>query len=204
MANFADLLKKIANNAKLTPQELDELGRFGTETQQRNSQTSNIYGNDGIPYFPNGLSSGADILIGKNVISTTAARVRRYLAVQSIAHNTSTPVEFDDIEYNDGVFIDLNADNTKINILSTGIYKMFFGVSWTPISGYCYAGVSKNGVSHHPFTSTTGTGSLLAIGAYDERLLLAGDYLQLKVRQMSGVSLDMGSVFFAIGKIMSS
>jgi hypothetical protein len=37
MANFADLLKKIANNSRLTPQELDELGRFGTETQQRNS-----------------------------------------------------------------------------------------------------------------------------------------------------------------------
>ena len=37
MANFADLLKKIANNSRLTPQELDELGRFGTEIQQRNS-----------------------------------------------------------------------------------------------------------------------------------------------------------------------
>lgn len=37
MANFKDLLLKIANNSRLTPQELDELGRFGTETQQRNS-----------------------------------------------------------------------------------------------------------------------------------------------------------------------
>jgi hypothetical protein len=37
MASLSDLLKKIANNAKLTPQELDELGRFGTETQQRNA-----------------------------------------------------------------------------------------------------------------------------------------------------------------------
>lgn len=37
MANFSDLLKKIANNSKLTPRELDELGNFGAETQQRNS-----------------------------------------------------------------------------------------------------------------------------------------------------------------------
>lgn len=37
MANFADLLKKIANNSKLTPRELDELGNFGAETQQRNA-----------------------------------------------------------------------------------------------------------------------------------------------------------------------
>ena len=40
MANFADLLKKIANNSRLTPQELDELGRFGTEIQNRNAQVA--------------------------------------------------------------------------------------------------------------------------------------------------------------------
>lgn len=37
MADFKDLLLKIANNARLTPQELAELSRFGAETQQRNS-----------------------------------------------------------------------------------------------------------------------------------------------------------------------
>ncbi len=34
---LGDLLVKIANNARLTPQELDELKRAGNETQQRNS-----------------------------------------------------------------------------------------------------------------------------------------------------------------------
>lgn len=37
MADFKDLLLKIANNARLTPGELAELARFGTETQLRNS-----------------------------------------------------------------------------------------------------------------------------------------------------------------------
>ncbi len=37
MADLKDLLLKIANNARLTPSELDDLGRFGVETQQRNS-----------------------------------------------------------------------------------------------------------------------------------------------------------------------
>lgn len=37
MADFKDLLLKIANNAKLTPQELEDLGRFGADTQQRNA-----------------------------------------------------------------------------------------------------------------------------------------------------------------------
>lgn len=42
MAEFSDLLKKIANNARLTPRELDDLARFGTETQQRNALFSGI------------------------------------------------------------------------------------------------------------------------------------------------------------------
>lgn len=37
MASFKDLLLKIANNARLTPSELDDLGRFGTATEQRNA-----------------------------------------------------------------------------------------------------------------------------------------------------------------------
>jgi hypothetical protein len=34
--SFKDLLLKIANNARLTPSELDELGRYGTDTEIRN------------------------------------------------------------------------------------------------------------------------------------------------------------------------
>lgn len=37
MADFKDLLLKIANNARLTSSELDDLGRFGSEIQSRNS-----------------------------------------------------------------------------------------------------------------------------------------------------------------------
>lgn len=44
MAEFKDLLLKIAQNRQLTPLELDELGRFGTETQQRNAQIANTSG----------------------------------------------------------------------------------------------------------------------------------------------------------------
>jgi hypothetical protein len=37
MADLKDLFLKIAQNRPLTPRELDELGRFGTETQLRNA-----------------------------------------------------------------------------------------------------------------------------------------------------------------------
>ncbi len=37
MTTFSDLLVKIAQNKPLTPSELADLGRFGNETQQRNS-----------------------------------------------------------------------------------------------------------------------------------------------------------------------
>ena len=37
MTDFKDLLLKIANQGRLTPSELDDLARFGTETQLRNA-----------------------------------------------------------------------------------------------------------------------------------------------------------------------
>ena len=55
--NLDVLLKKIAQNQSLTPQELDELGRFGVETQQRNSfiagnTTPQNQLNINFPFFP--------------------------------------------------------------------------------------------------------------------------------------------------------
>ena len=74
MANFADLLKKIANNSRLTPQELDELGRFGTETQQRNSQLSSFLGGT-LPIDINANTIRANkILIGERVFSNVWAK----------------------------------------------------------------------------------------------------------------------------------
>jgi hypothetical protein len=57
MAEFKDLLLKIANNQILTPQELQDLSIFGTETQQRNSfiagnTAANNTLNIAFPFFP--------------------------------------------------------------------------------------------------------------------------------------------------------
>jgi len=57
MTTFADLLHKMADNARLTPQELDELKGYGTETQQRNSFVAGNTSADNtlainFPFFP--------------------------------------------------------------------------------------------------------------------------------------------------------
>ena len=203
MANFADLLKKIANNSRLTPQELDELGRFGTETQQRNSQTANMSGFNGAPYFPNGLASGGDLIIGKSIISTTTARVKR-ISSQTASSSTNTKIQWESIEFGDGFLIDLNADNTKINILTTGVYKIFFGLTWQITAGYGIISTLKNGTLYYPSSMLPViSGTIMTHSAYDERLLVAGDYLQLQAYQTSGSSADVLSAFLAAGKIMS-
>lgn len=51
MAEFSTLLTKIALNQKLTPSELDDLARYGTETQLRNASAGNNIGPDGKPLF---------------------------------------------------------------------------------------------------------------------------------------------------------
>lgn len=204
MPEFKDLLLKIAQNRPLTPRELDELGRFGTETQQRNAQIANTSGKNGTPYFPNGLVSGADITIGKSIISTTTARVKRD-STQSIDTATLTPIQWESIEYNDAVSINLSVDNTKLNILTTGIYKIFFGVVWqsTLTSNYGSVGTFRNGNAYYPYSTLPAVGGLIN-SAYDERLLSAGDYLQLQAKQATGGSVNILSAFFAIGKVMSS
>lgn len=55
--SFSDLLLIMANNGRLTPNQLDELRRYGTETQQRNSfvagnTTAANQLNINFPFFP--------------------------------------------------------------------------------------------------------------------------------------------------------
>ena len=57
---LGDVLKKIANNSELTPQELDFITRSGNETQQRNSQVSEWVGFDNKANFKNATFSQAN------------------------------------------------------------------------------------------------------------------------------------------------
>jgi hypothetical protein len=196
MTTFADLLHKIANNARLTPQELDELKRFGTETQQRNAQVRGIFGSDGNPYFENGITSNGEMYIGGNVVSTSRARVVRNTD-QVIGSASLTNIQFESAEYADGVDFSATTDNTKLNIITTGTYRIFFGYFLSGLgSGGGYSYVYKDGVAHYPGVQIL-IGGILS--AYDERYLVAGEYLQLKIFAANGVTVN--SCFLAAAKV---
>lgn len=202
--DLEDIAAKVANHARLTPHELDFWKRSFRETQQRNAFLSGIIGSDGSPVFSNGIISNGDIQIGKNIIGVESARVKTASSVAT-TNNVTLTVPFDNIEYNEGVFIDLAADATKINILTTGIYKVFFGVIWEyigAVSGLAVAGIYKNALISYPRLQSS-LCQLLTYTAYDERLYAAGDYLQLKVTQTSGGSVNAGC-YLGIAKVRSN
>lgn len=70
MAEFKDLLLKIANNSRLTPMELAELGRFGTETQLRNSfVTGNTTPQGGLK-----IDSAFDFIYSELLVASVASK----------------------------------------------------------------------------------------------------------------------------------
>lgn len=116
MANFKDLLLKIAQNRPLTPQELDELGRFGTETQQRNSLVSGSFQNVETLNVKNikAVSVEADF------ISTLGCRVLRRSTTQTIANASGVLLEFDVEIYDDDSMINLSTSTDAVSINTSG------------------------------------------------------------------------------------
>lgn len=200
---LADIFLKLADNKPLTPQEREELRLMGRETQKRNSQVADIFGGDGKPFFKTGFTANGDVYVGKNLISPVSARVKRD-SDQAIATGTSASyIQFETVEYNDGFGIDLTADNTRINILTAGIYMIIIGVAWdvTLTTSYGEGGVLLNGsTSIFPVSRLPAVAGLVST-AIDERALSAGDYLKLYARQETGGSRDVVSSFMTIKKI---
>jgi len=200
---LGEILLKLANGDKLSEQEKLELSLVGNETQQRNLLISNIFDVNGRPTFKNGLTADGDVYVGKNLISPVSARVKRD-SDQTIATGTSASyIQFETVEYNDGLGIDLATDNTKINILTSGIYSIIIGVAWdvTLTTSYGEGGVLLNGsTSIFPVSRLPAVAGLVST-AIDERALSAGDYLKLYARQETGGSRDVVSSFMTIKKI---
>lgn len=181
MANFADLLKKIANNSRLTPQELDELGRFGTETQQKNSLVAN---------WTDTTSNKEPVHTNKNV----GIQVRK-VSPQSLVNSTSTAIDWDTIDYQAGNnFYDANKSTTKLYIPETGYYLIIargvFLSSATNNGRKIW--VEINGVNTD-IQTTFGdrqTGQNISVIVVTQPFLRKDDSVEIFSLQISGGSLD--------------
>lgn len=178
MANFADLLKKIANNAKLTPQELDELGRFGTEIQSRNALVAG---------WEKESFTNSDPTLRQYDFRTLGAKVSR---TGTYAIPTATLVLFPwtNVDYYDTDMVNLTLSDTKINIPRTGRYVVGVNFALESVStSYWVCDILVNGVGLA--SSVTNQPAGFGPANYSEDALLnKGDYVQARVAQSTGSS----------------
>ena len=181
MSSFKDLLLKIANNARLTPQELDDLGRFGTETQQKNSL----------------VSGWTDITTNKEPIhsSKNVGVQARRVAAQAISDSTGVAVIWDTIDYQDtNNFYNSSISTTKLVIPEPGYYLiMARGVfTFSATNNGRKMWVAINGVNLDISTSfgDRQTGQNISTIVVTQPFLSKDDYVEVFASQISGGNLD--------------
>lgn len=183
MAEFKELLLKIAENKQLTPFELDELGRFGTETQQKNALISGIFQNAETLKIKNIKA----VSIEADFISSLGCRVLAKNS-QSIINASGVAVVFDTEIYDDDYMVNLSSDNDKIFINTSGRWLLAGISAWSDSSS---TDIRTMGVTIYNADGTTagnaGFGHSVRAQAFVDLLYLSkGQYLQFIVRQDSG------------------
>ncbi len=187
MANFADLLKKIAANARLTPQELDELGRFGTETQQRNALISGSFQNIETLNVKN-LKA---VSVESDFISSLGCRVLSRNS-QSIINASGVVVVFDAEIYDDDSMVNLSTNNDRVTINTSGRWLLVAGCSWSDTgTDFRQLGITIYNQDGTTAGSGGGSYSVRGNGVVDLLYLKKGQYLRYIVRQDSGSSKDL-------------
>lgn len=178
MANFADLLKKLANQSRLTPQELDELGRFGTEIQSRNAQVAD---------WERQSFTNTDPTLRQLDFRTLGAKVKTQNSTV-IATNTTTYFSWESVDYYDINMVNLTSNPTRITIPRTGRYFVGINFAFEAVAtSYWQADIVVNrvsptltsGIQNHP--STFG-----AINISEDAILTIGDYVEARVYQNTG------------------
>lgn len=182
--DLSEILLKIADNKAITPQERDELKRFGTETQQRNALISGSFQNTESLNVKNikAVSVEADF------VSSLGCRV---LArnTQSIINASGVVVAFDAEIYDDDSMVNLSANNDRVTINTSGRWLLVGGCSWSD-TGTDFRQFAVIIYNEDGSVAGSGVGSYAVRGGsgIDLLYLKKGQYLQYVVRQDSGSS----------------
>ena len=193
---FSDVLAKIANNARLTPQEMDFLKRMGDDTQRRNSQVANIFASDG-NVSVNEITTQR-LNIGKEVYLGIASRY--YYNNLSCSHGAYTDVPSWTADYEDNGFY---TSGKYIYIPQTGRYQVILHNSWDINSaGARDAGSKINDVGQSPYAAgLASTFGYTYLNAVDEKEYIAGDRISMTVIQTSGGVLNLQAAWLVFRRI---
>ncbi len=123
------------------------------------------------------------------------ARLWRSTPQTILTSTTWTTISFDTESVDTGTFINIAGAPTKITIPTTGEYMVGFEVCWAPITGgERDARVTVNGGSVLCRDDSVPLPNFETIlSATTMYHLVAGDYLEVNVRQNSGVSVNVNS-----------
>lgn len=174
-----DLLLKIARNETLSQGELDELGRFGTDTQQRNAKVSG---------WANQNFTNPDPTLRQLDFRTLGAKVRMdtHTAIGS-SSPTYFPWEF--VDYYDIGMVDLAANNTRITIPRTGRYFVGINFAFDPIaSSFWRADIYVNRTTLLTSGTQNQSGVFGTINVSEDAILTIGDYVETRITQATGSS----------------
>lgn len=183
MANFKDLGMKVAQNKQLTPQELQDWGRFLVAIERSNSVIGSFVGPDNkeniVPKFP-------------------GARVR--LVNTSINNNSLTTGIWTVEDYDDATFWD-STDNTKLYFRTGGVYV---------VTGLTVWATNATGIRASIFQIDGGGGVYDTVGAQNalsgvqtpntistEITVSSGSYATISFLQTSGGALSIEGATFA-------
>lgn len=179
-----DLLLKIAKNETLSQGELDELGRFGTETQLRNALVSGVFKSQETLNVKNiqAVSVEADF------VSSLGCRVLR-ITPQTIANATGVLIEFGREVYDDDSMVNIATSSDSIYINTSGRWLIIASCVYTD-SG---TDLRQFGALIYDETGTvTGTAAIDFAPKYnnisDMTYLKKGWSIKLVARQDSGSS----------------
>lgn len=180
---LGDLLVKIANNARLTPQELDELKRMGNETQQRNS-------------FVAGNTTPQNAL---NVAFPFAPIFSEVFTVNKSSFVIPTPGDFKHL------LLIISGRDTSVNDFSGGVLGRFNGDTGANyFNQYIYGSVTTAYASYENNTTSAIIGGLAGGGSADGKAVASVTFLPHYRSNFhkSGIAMEKG--YSAGGNVIAS
>ncbi len=190
---LGDIFLKMANNARLTPREMDFLRTAGNETQQRNSFVAGL--TKGTSSLSVSQITAGSLTIGNEVYSGLSARY--YQDGQDIPDGAGfTKLNPITKYYADYGF---SLSGGDITIPQTGIYVAFLTTKWnsnaTGIRKQCFSTAANCADTVQGLAANT------ILFAANEFSAVAGDTGAIYVSQTSGGSLHLSSAYFTIRKV---
>lgn len=177
---IGDILQKLARGQKLNETEIQELSRFGNESEFNNTYTKGLQ--SGSVDINARSVQGQSVRVGKNVV---AGFVGRFTATTSVSSGTYTDVSSWTNVWNDG----FRVSSGSIYIPETGIYQVVVSASWDAVTpaGVSYAEITTKLNNVATFPSANGavipSFPLPYLSGFREALYQTGDEIKLRMYQ---------------------